>query len=42
MFPGKQEAVESVVTSLQDVCEPLRGFATVLVEVCAYAGRSSA
>jgi len=38
-FPGKQEAVDTVLMALQVVPEPLKGFATILVEVCAYAGK---
>jgi len=36
---GKQEAVDTILAALHVVPEPLRGFALVLVEVCAYAGK---
>ncbi len=35
---GKGEAVEPMLESLKVITEPLRSFATVLVECCAYAG----
>ncbi len=35
---GKGEAVEPMLESLKVINEPLRSFATVLVECCAYAG----
>ena len=35
---GKGEAVEPMLESLKVISEPLRSFATVLVECCAYAG----
>ncbi|XP_076803657.1 26S proteasome non-ATPase regulatory subunit 2-like [Clavelina lepadiformis] len=35
---GKQEEVDTILVALQVFPEPLRGFALVLVEVCAYAG----
>eukprot|EP00118_Oscarella_pearsei_P002780 m.11543 g.11543 ORF g.11543 m.11543 type:complete len:911 (+) comp23495_c0_seq1:476-3208(+) len=37
-FLGKQEAVEATVAALGIVAEPLGKMASVLVEVCAYAG----
>ncbi len=37
-FLGKGEAVEPMLESLKIISEPLRSFATVLVECCAYAG----
>ena len=37
-FLGKGEAVEPMLESLKIINEPLRSFATVLVECCAYAG----
>ena len=36
--PGKGEAVEAMLESLKVISEPLRSFATILVECCAYAG----
>ncbi|CAF0759399.1 unnamed protein product, partial [Didymodactylos carnosus] len=38
LFLGKGEAVEPMLESLKVISEPLRSFATVLVECCAYAG----
>uniref|UniRef100_F6UXR3 26S proteasome non-ATPase regulatory subunit 2 n=1 Tax=Ciona intestinalis TaxID=7719 RepID=F6UXR3_CIOIN len=38
VYLGKQEAVDTILMALQVVPEPLKGFASVLVEVCAYAG----
>jgi len=38
VYLGRQESVETVLMALQVVPEPLKGFASVLVEVCAYAG----
>merc|ERR1712136_707468 len=38
VYLGRQESVETILIALQVVPEPLKGFATVLVEVCAYAG----
>lgn len=38
MLIGKGEAVEAMLESLKVINEPLRSFATVLVECCAYAG----
>jgi hypothetical protein len=35
---GKGEAVEAMLESLKVISEPLRSFATILVECCAYAG----
>nr|XP_039267177.1 26S proteasome non-ATPase regulatory subunit 2-like [Styela clava] len=35
---GKQEAVEAILAALEVVPEPLKGFARILVDVCAYAG----
>jgi hypothetical protein len=37
-FLGKGEAVDAMLESLKVINEPLRSFATVLVECCAYAG----
>lgn len=37
-YLGKGEAVEPMLESLKVINEPLRSFATVLVECCAYAG----
>jgi len=34
----KQDLVETIIAALEVVPEPLRSFATILVEVCAYAG----
>lgn len=36
---GKQEAEEAILAALEVVPEPLKGFARILVDVCAYAGR---
>ena len=41
LYAGKQEAVDTILVALQVVPEPLRGFALVLVEVCAYAGEAN-
>jgi len=38
LFLSKGEAVEPMLESLKVINEPLRSFATVLVECCAYAG----
>jgi 26S proteasome regulatory subunit N1 len=38
LFLSKGEAVEPMLESLKVITEPLRSFATVLVECCAYAG----
>lgn len=38
LFLGKGEAVDAMLESLKVINEPLRSFATVLVECCAYAG----
>uniref|UniRef100_H2YBG1 26S proteasome non-ATPase regulatory subunit 2 n=1 Tax=Ciona savignyi TaxID=51511 RepID=H2YBG1_CIOSA len=38
VYLGKQEAVDTILMALQVVPEPLKGFASILVEVCAYAG----
>ena len=38
VFPGKQEAVEATLVALEVVAEPLKSMATILVDVCAYAG----
>lgn len=38
VYLGRQESVETVLIALQVVPEPLKGFASVLVEGCAYAG----
>merc|ERR1712066_1231133 len=37
-YLGKQETVETILAALEVVPEPLRSFANILVEVCAYAG----
>jgi 26S proteasome regulatory subunit N1 len=34
----KQDLVDTIIAALEVVPEPLRSFATILVEVCAYAG----
>lgn len=38
LFLSKGEAVEAMLESLKVISEPLRSFATILVECCAYAG----
>lgn len=38
LYLGKQDAVETIIEALQVVPEPLKGFGSVLVEACAYAG----
>ena len=38
LLPGKQEAVEATLVALEVVAEPLKSMATILVDVCAYAG----
>ena len=37
-YLGKQEQVETILAALEVCPEPLRSFANILVEVCAYAG----
>jgi len=37
-YLGKQEQVETILAALEVCPEPLRAFANILVEVCAYAG----
>ncbi|KAK7098872.1 26S proteasome non-ATPase regulatory subunit 2-like [Littorina saxatilis] len=37
-YLGKQEAVEATLMALEVVSEPLKSMATILVDVCAYAG----
>ncbi|KAL3841860.1 hypothetical protein ACJMK2_019957 [Sinanodonta woodiana] len=37
-FLGKQEAVEATLAALEVIGEPLKSMATMLVDVCAYAG----
>ena len=37
-FLGKQEAVDATLQALEVIAEPLKSMATVLVDVCAYAG----
>lgn len=39
MCAGKQEAVEATLMALEVVSEPLKSMATILVDVCAYAGQ---
>jgi len=38
LYLGKQDLVETILEAIQVVPDPLRGFATVLLEACAYAG----
>uniref|UniRef100_H2YBF9 26S proteasome non-ATPase regulatory subunit 2 n=1 Tax=Ciona savignyi TaxID=51511 RepID=H2YBF9_CIOSA len=38
VYLGMLEAVDTILMALQVVPEPLKGFASILVEVCAYAG----
>ena len=40
MFSGKQEAAEATLEALKVVPEPLGKWASILVEICAYAGKS--
>jgi 26S proteasome regulatory subunit N1 len=35
---GKGEAIEAILAALEVVSEPLRSFASILVDVCAFAG----
>ena len=35
---GKQESVEAVLVAIQAVPEPFSSFASVLLQICAYAG----
>ncbi|XP_014670026.1 PREDICTED: 26S proteasome non-ATPase regulatory subunit 2-like [Priapulus caudatus] len=37
-FLGKQESIDAVIAALEVLPEPFRGMASVLVDVCAYAG----
>nr|KAG5694635.1 hypothetical protein BaRGS_014730 [Batillaria attramentaria] len=37
-YLGKQEAVEATLVALEVVAEPLKSMATIMVDVCAYAG----
>ncbi|PVD33955.1 hypothetical protein C0Q70_05217 [Pomacea canaliculata] len=37
-YLGKQDAVEATLVALEVVAEPLKSMATILVDVCAYAG----
>ncbi|KAL8579194.1 26S proteasome non-ATPase regulatory subunit 2 [Nucella lapillus] len=37
-YLGKQEAVEATLVALEVVAEPLKSMATILVDICAYAG----
>ena len=39
MFSGKQEAAEATLEALKVVPEPLGKWASILVEICAYAGK---
>ena len=39
MFIGKQEAAEATLEALKVVPQPLGKWASILVEVCAYAGK---
>ncbi len=38
---GKQESVEAVLVAIQAVPEPFSSFASVLLQICAYAGNDS-
>ena len=38
LYLGKQEAAELTIEALKVIREPLRSFATTLLDVCAYAG----
>ena len=38
LYLGKQEAAELTIEALKVIPEPLRSFATTLLDVCAYAG----
>ena len=35
---GKQDSVEAITATLEVLPEPFKSMATILVEVCAYAG----
>lgn len=37
-FTGKQDAVDATLMALEVISEPLKSMATMLVDVCAYAG----
>ena len=39
LYLGKQEAAELTIEALKVIPEPLRAFATTLLDVCAYAGQ---
>lgn len=41
VFVGKQEAAEATLEALKVVPEPLGKWATILVEICAYAGKET-
>ena len=40
-FVGKQDAVDATLMALEVIGEPLKSMASMLVDVCAYAGQFS-
>ena len=38
-YLGKQEAADAVIAALQVIPEPAKSMATLLVDICAYAGQ---